>query len=208
MKHSKRILAYSAFALIVLLAAFAAIAPVATNVALAQGTVPAAPTGVTATSTGDTTIQISWSPVSGAATYVVRVYDTVARQTLTVGTVNHPTTTITHTGLTMGATYRYWVRGDNSDGGRGAYSNYVDEIAGSAPDRPANLVATAGYLQNAITWDAVSVATHYEIVARLSTQPNTYQTLSTDHATTSYSHTNLTTGETWLYWVRAVDNST
>ena len=40
MKYSKRILAYSAFALIVLLAAVAAIAPAASSVAFAQ-TVPA-----------------------------------------------------------------------------------------------------------------------------------------------------------------------
>ena len=206
MKHSKRILAYSAFALIVLLAAFAAIAPVATNVALAQGTVPAAPTGLTATSTGDTSIQISWNAVTGAATYVVVVYDTVGGER-TVGTVNDPTTTIPHTGLTKGRTYRYWVRGDNSDGGRGAYSGYVDAIAGPAPARPANLVATGGYLQNTITWDADSGAAHYEVVARLSTEPNNYRDLDTNRVPNNYDHTGLTTGDTWMYWVRAVDSN-
>ena len=44
MKQPKRILAYSALALIVMLAAFGAIAFDTSNVALAQGTVPAAPT--------------------------------------------------------------------------------------------------------------------------------------------------------------------
>ena len=46
MKHSKRILAYSALALIVMLAAFGAITFDTSNVAYAQGTgtVPAAPT--------------------------------------------------------------------------------------------------------------------------------------------------------------------
>ena len=58
MKHSKRILAYSAFALIVMLAAVAGIAPAASSVALAQ-TVPAAP-DVTATSPTDTSITLSW----------------------------------------------------------------------------------------------------------------------------------------------------
>ena len=44
MKQSNRILAYSALALLVMLAAFGAIAFDTSNVAYAQGTVPAAPT--------------------------------------------------------------------------------------------------------------------------------------------------------------------
>ena len=44
MKQSNRILAYSALALVVMLAAFGAIAFDTSNVAYAQGPVPAAPT--------------------------------------------------------------------------------------------------------------------------------------------------------------------
>ena len=53
MKQSKRILAYSALALVVMLAAFGAIAFDTSNVAYAQGPVPDAPT-LTATASGAT----------------------------------------------------------------------------------------------------------------------------------------------------------
>ena len=58
MKQSKRILAYSALALVVMLAAFGAIAFDTSNVAYAQqGTVPAAPT-LSASATGADTIEL------------------------------------------------------------------------------------------------------------------------------------------------------
>ena len=64
MKHSKRILAYSALALIVMLAAFGAITFDTSNVAYAQGSVPAAPTlTATASTTEANAIDLSWNAV-------------------------------------------------------------------------------------------------------------------------------------------------
>ena len=57
MKQSNRILAYSALALVVMLAAFGAIAFDTSNVAYAQGTVPDEPT-LTATASGADTINL------------------------------------------------------------------------------------------------------------------------------------------------------
>ena len=74
MKQSTRILAYSALALVVMLAAFGAIAFDTSNVAYAQGTVPAAPT-LTADSMGPTTIDLTWNAVPGAARYELWAWD-------------------------------------------------------------------------------------------------------------------------------------
>ena len=204
MKHSKRILAYSAFALIVMLAAVAGIAPAASSVALAQ-TVPAAP-DVTATSPTDTSITLSWDAVSGAVSYEVRAYDEVGgHRTLT--DVSAPMTTITDSNLVTGRAYFYWVSAVNSDGGQGPWSARVDLVAGGAPDTPANLAGTAGFLQNSLTWDAVANADHYEVWGRLSTEANNYRELDPNQAGTSYTHPGLTAGEIWYYWVRAVDGN-
>ena len=204
MKHSKRILAYSAFALIVMLAVVAAIAPAASSVALAQ-TVPAAP-DVSATSTTDTSITLSWDAVSTAVTYQVQAYDEVGGHR-GLSDVSAPTATITDSNLTTGRAYFYWVRAINSDGGEGPWSARTDIVAGSAPATPSNLTGTAGFLQNSLTWDAVANADHYEVWGRLSTEANNYRELDLNRADTNYSHSGLTFGEDWYYWVRAVDSN-
>ena len=204
MKHSKRILAYSAFALIVMLAVVAAIAPAASSVALAQ-TVPAAP-DVSATSTTDTSITISWDAVSTAVTYRVQAYDEVGGHR-PLDDVSAPMTTITDSNLDTGTAYFYWVRAINSDGGEGPWSARTDIVAGSAPATPSNLTGTGGFLQNSLTWDAVANADHYEVWGRLSSQANNYRELDLNREDTNYSHTGLTAGESWYYWVRAVDSS-
>ena len=204
MKHSKRILAYSAFALIVMLAVVAAIVPAASSVALAQ-TVPAAP-DVSATSTTDTSITISWDAVSTAVTYQVQAYDEVGGHR-GLDDVSAPTTTITDSNLNTGRAYFYWVRAIDSDGGEGPWSERTDIVAGSAPATPSNLTGTGGFLQNSLTWDAVANADHYEVWGRLSSQANNYRELDLNREDTNYSHSGLTFGESWYYWVRAVDSN-
>ena len=205
MKHSKRILAYSAFALIVMLAVVAAIAPAASSVALAQTTVPAAP-DVSVTATTDTSITISWNAVDTAVTYQVQAYDEVGGHR-GLGDVSAPTITITDSNLTTGRAYFYWVRAINSDGGEGPWSARIDVIAGPAPATPSNLTGTGGFLQNSLTWDAVANADHYEVWGRLSSQANNYRELDLNREDTNYSHSGLTAGESWYYWVRAVDSN-
>ena len=204
MKHSKRILAYSAFALIVMLAVVAAIAPAASSVALAQ-TVPAAP-DVSVTATTDTSITISWNAVDTAVTYQVQAYDEVGGHR-GLSDVSAPTATITDSNLTTGRAYFYWVRAIDSDGGEGPWSARIDVIAGPAPATPSNLTGTGGFLQNSLTWDAVANADHYEVWGRLSSQANNYRELDLNREDTNYSHSGLTFGEDWYYWVRAVDSN-
>ena len=76
MKQSNRILAYSALALVVMLAAFGAIAFDTSNVAYAQGPVPAAPT-LTAQASGADTIDLSWNDVDDAVSYDLWAWDSV-----------------------------------------------------------------------------------------------------------------------------------
>jgi len=204
MKQPKRILAYSALALIVMLAAFGAIAFDTSNVALAQDTapVPVAPT-LTAQASGETTINLSWNDVDDAESFELWSWDNVNEwQRLDGGTAN-PLTAITfpHTGLTSGRTYYYQVRAITEDGRTGAWSERVNEVAGDAPARPV-LTATPGYMQITVSWPPVTGAATYELWA----WDGAWTRLDDGTLTAmSYVHTGLTAGRTVYYQARAVN---
>ena len=212
MKQPKRILAYSALALIVMLAAIGAIAFDTSNVALAQdtGTVPAAPT-LTAQASGASTINLSWNAVDDAASYELWSWDNVNEwQRLDGGTANPltapegaTTVTFSHQNLVNGTTYYYQVRALTDDGRAGGWSERVNEVAGDAPGRPV-LTPSAGYLQIAINWPAVTNAASYELWAW---DGNWTQLLDNGSAITgtSYTHTGLTAGRTYYYQARATN---
>ena len=162
MKQSKRILAYSALALIVMLAAFGAIAFDTSNVAYAQGPVPAAPT-LTASASGANTITLTWNAVDDAVRYELWSWDSENEwQQLGDGALT--ASSYVHSGLDSGTTYYYQIRAINANGEASGWSGRVNEVAGAAPDRPM-LTATAGYQLNTVMWPMVPGAARYELWA-------------------------------------------
>jgi len=74
-------------------------------------TPPAAPTGLTATATSQTQVNLSWTAVSGATSYTILRATTSGGPYTVVGT--SATTSFSNTGLTCNTTYYYVVQASN-----------------------------------------------------------------------------------------------
>ena len=205
MKQSNRILAYSALALVVMLAAFGAIAFDTSNVAYAQGPVPVAPT-LTAQASGADTINLTWNDVDDAVSYDLWAWDSDTEwQQLGGGTLTG--TSYSHSPLTSGTTYYYQIRAFNSDGDPSGWSDRVNEVAGDmVPDEPV-LTATGGYQQITVSWPAVTGATRYELWAWLGSWTQLDGGAADPLTATSYVHDGLTTGRTYYFQGRAVTSA-
>ena len=110
------------------------------------GSAPAAPTGLSATA-GNAQISLSWSAVSGATSYNVKLSTTNGGP---YTTVSSPTgTSFTNTGLTNGTTYYYVVTALNANG-ESANSNQASAtpVGGGGGT---NLLANPGFETGALS---------------------------------------------------------
>ena len=122
---------------------------------------PRAPTSLSAVSSGESQIRLSWAPPSddgGARIVGYRIdVSTTGGSSWTVlsGNTGSISTSYTHRNLPPGSTRSYRVAAINSQG-RGAYSNTATATTRAAvPDAPTNLTATAsGRTQINLRWRA------------------------------------------------------
>ena len=167
----------------------------------AKAVAPAAPT-VTMTYSDGGKPKLTWSAVSGAASY--RVYRSESRGTgySLLGTTT--STSYVNTGAAAGKTYYYRVKAVNSDG-TSAYSNIVSGRAKAAiPAAPRVTIGNSSASgKPQLTWAAVDGAAKYEIYR--STQQSTGFTLLGTTTSTSYVNTGAAVGKTYYYKVRALN---
>jgi chitodextrinase len=178
---------------------------------------PTAPTGLAATPTGPTQINLGWTASSdnvGVTGYQVeRCQGAGCTNFAQVGT---PTaTTYGATGLAPSTTYRFRVRAVDAAGNLSTYSNIATATTPAIPDNtpptaPTGLTATAaGSSQVGLSWtastDNVGV-TGYRVERCQGANCTNFAQIAAPSAT-GYSDTGVAPSTTYRYQVRAVDAS-
>jgi subtilisin-like proprotein convertase family protein len=161
---------------------------------------PAAPTGVVASTVNATRVNVSWNPVAGAAGYEVSHSTTSGGPYVKVATV--PGTSFLHTGAVPGTTNYYVVRTVVATGSS-VNSAQASAVTPPLPVPPGNVVATAlTPTRVSVTWDPVAGATAYE-VWRATVSGGPYVKKGTVPGT-SFTDTAAASGTTYYYVVRTV----
>jgi fibronectin type 3 domain-containing protein len=159
--------------------------------------VPAAPTGFTATG-GDTRATLVWTAVQSANSYKVKVSATSGSGYANVAT-GVTTSSFVNTGLVNGTPYYYVVSAVNACG-EGADSAEVAATPNPAAGAPATLVATPSTGRIVLTWAAGANATSYDVMRSFTTGA---ETLLQNVATTSFTDTGVTDGQVYYYVVKS-----
>jgi hypothetical protein len=153
----------------------------------ATATIPAVPTGLTATVNSSSQITVTWNAVSNATGYDLSVDGT---------TVSNATSPYVHSGLAASSSHSYAVRAKNS-AGTSAFSGTVSATtqAATIPAVPTGLAATANSSsQITVTWNSVSNATGYDLLV---------DGAAVSSVTSPYVHSGLAANSTHNYAVRA-----
>lgn len=179
-------------------------------------TPPSAPSGLTASATSTSQINLSWT----SSTDNVGVTAYLIERCQSTGCVNFaqiasiaPGTTYSDTGLTASTSYSYRIRATDAANNLSAYSNSATATTQNVPDMqpptaPTNLTATPiSSVQINLTWtastDNVGV-TGYRVERCQGAGCTSFAQIAAPAGTT-YSDTRLLANSTYLYRVRAND---
>ena len=160
---------------------------------------PTAPSNLTATA-GNGQVQLSWSAVSGATSYVVYAGTTsgslspIAAGVTSIGYVA--------TELSNGTTYYFQVAASNASvtGARSSQVSATPQAVVPAP--PTNLAAEAGDTEVRLSWTAASGATAYAIYA--GADSGDLALVRDDLSATNFAMTGLSNGTRYYFQVAAV----
>jgi autotransporter-associated beta strand protein len=164
-------------------------------------TAPDSPGSITATG-GNGQVALSWTASTGAASYSV-LRTTSSNGTYTTVATGLTGTSYTDTGLADGTSYYYAITATNGSGSS-ANSAQVNTI--TIPAAPTGPSATGGTSQVALTWNASTGASTYNVL-RATSANGTYTSVATALTGTSYTDTGLSSGTTYYYAVTATNGS-
>lgn len=154
---------------------------------VAISTLPGIPTNLVAEAT-DTTISVSWDPVSGATSYDLEVDGTLVENILD--------SAYEHTDLLPNTEHSYRVKAKNEQG----TSNWSETIyVTTLPSTPANIILTVKSTEIVVSWNSVSGATGYEIEVD--------GVVKDIGDSTNYVHVELMPNSEHTYRVRALNGS-
>jgi hypothetical protein len=167
---------------------------------------PTAPSGLTATAAADASrVDLAWT--ASADNVGVTAYDVFRNGSATaLTTVNGATTTYADTSVATATTYSYVVKARDAAGNLSPASNTATVTtpspAPTPPAPPTGLAATAGDGSVALSWNASSGATSYNL-KRATVPSEPFSTIASP-AATSATDGDVTNGTTYYYVVSAV----
>ncbi|MFC5471490.1 S-layer homology domain-containing protein [Cohnella suwonensis] len=166
------------------------------------GTIPGAPTGVTA-SAGNGLATIRFTPPSDDGGSPITEYRVTAwKDEQAVKEASGSSSPITVTGLTNGTAYTFTVVAVNANGTSPASVASAPVTPLSVPTSAEGLAAAPGSRQVALAWSAVGTAEFYS-VKRSTIDGGPYVTIATNLTSAAYVDTGLTNGTTYYYVVTA-----
>ncbi len=183
-------------------------------------TAPTAPTGLSATASGSSQINLSWTtPSDDGGLFIMGYRIEISTNAGTnwsdlIASTGSISTTYMHTGLTPGTTYHYRVSANNRNY-RSVPSNvaHATTDARAEPDAPTGLTATAsGPTQINLSWTAPSNNGNTAIIGyKIEVSANAGTSWSdlvenTGSLATTYEDMGLTAGETRHYRVYAINS--
>jgi len=175
-------------------------------------TIPAAPTGLSATG-GTKQATVSWTAVTGATTYNLYWSTTTGVTTNTGTKISGVTSPAVQTGLTDGTTYFYVVTAANSAGESAASVQVAattlpaDSPPPTAPAAPTGTTATGGDNQATVSWSAVTGATSYNVYWSTTSGVTTTTGTRIAGVSSPFVHTGLTASTAYFYVVTAVNGA-
>ena len=182
-----------------------------TSATTPAATIPAAPTGVSATG-GTKQATISWSAVTGATSYNLYWSTTTGVTTVNGTKISGITSPAVHTGLTDDTTYFYIVTAANSAGESAASVQVAATTLAATPPTtipatPSSVTATGGDNQVTVSWPAVTGAASYNVYWSTTSGVTTTTGTRIAAATSPFVHTGLTAGTAYFYVVTAVNSA-
>jgi fibronectin type 3 domain-containing protein len=163
---------------------------------------PSAPTGVSATASLST-VAVAWSPVTAAVSYNIKRGTNSAGPFTTVGSVTTGAT-FSDYGLAAG-TYYYVVSAVNSAGESANSSAVSIPVGGALPGALAGLTATPASAQVALTWNAASGATGYQVTRAVI--DGTAAVIASGLTTTAYTDMTPVNGTVYEYGVIPINGN-
>jgi len=168
----------------------------------ADGSVPSAPTGVTATP-GNGAATVAWTAPASNGGSAITSYVVTSSPGGQTATVDDDERRATVTGLTNGTSYTFTVRAVNANG-NGAASAASNAVVVGAPGRPTDVRGTAGNGQVTVTWDAAPNNGSAITSSTVTASPGG-RTATVNGAGTSATVTGLTNGTAYTFTVRSTN---
>ncbi len=169
-------------------------------------TLPVSPTNLTATA-GSGQATLSWTAVSGAASYDVYQGTTPGGEGSTPVATGITGATYTAQNLTNESTYYFIVAAANS-AGVGAFSteaSVTPTASAAIPVAPTGLTAAGGDAQVTLSWAAVPGASTYNVYQGATPGGEDATAIAAGVTATAYTVTGLTDGTAYYFTVAAVN---